>query len=83
MGRTPYHMGRWLDCKRIGKICKAWRRGNTPASQAIVGEEIGFSRPAVENFENGKNDSMIILLWYLKRGMPLYLLFEGDSDEIK
>ena len=54
----------------IGKKCANFRR-LIGYSQQQVANELGYSRTNISMFENGKNYNMIILFWYLKRGLEL------------
>ena len=54
----------------IGRKCANFRR-SIGYSQKQVADELGYSRTNISMFENGKNYNMIILLWYLKRGLEL------------
>ena len=37
--------------------------------QSQVAQEVGCSRENVSAFETGRNDSAIIFLWYIKKGL--------------
>lgn len=52
---------------RIGKACKNIRisKGYT---QQQVGEEVGEPATNISAFEGGRNNSAIILMWYVKNG---------------
>lgn len=54
----------------IGRKCANFRR-LIGYSQQQVADELGYSRNNISMFENGKNYNMMILLWYLKRGLEL------------
>lgn len=54
----------------IGRKCANFRR-SIGYSQKQVADELGYSRANISMFENGKNYNMMILLWYLKRGLEL------------
>lgn len=54
----------------IGRKCANFRR-SIGYSQQQVAEELGYTRSNISMFENGKNYNMVILLWYLKRGLKL------------
>lgn len=54
----------------IGRKCANFRR-SIGYTQQQVANELGFTRSNISMFENGKNYNMIILLWYLKRGLEL------------
>lgn len=54
----------------IGRKCAKFRR-SIGYSQQQVADELGYSRTNISMFENGRNYNMVILLWYLKRGLEL------------
>lgn len=54
----------------IGRKCANFRR-LIGYSQQQVADELGYSRTNISMFENGRNYNMVILLWYLKRGLEL------------
>lgn len=54
----------------IGRKCANFRR-SIGYSQKQVADELGYSRTNISMFENGKNYNMVILFWYLKRGLEL------------
>lgn len=59
-----------MNTLTIGQKCANFRR-LIGISQQQVADELGYTRTNISMFENGKNYNMIILLWYLKRGLEL------------
>ena len=54
----------------IGRKCANFRR-SIGYSQQQVANDLGYSRTNISMFENDRNYNMVILLWYLKRGLEL------------
>lgn len=54
----------------IGTTCKNFRRG-LGYNQKQVASDTGYSVENISLFERGKNDNLKILLWYIKKGLPL------------
>lgn len=60
----------------IGKKCKDFRI-SLGLLQSDVAVDTGYSIENVSKFENGNNNNMRILLWYINRGLKL----EGVENE--
>lgn len=58
----------------IGKKCKDFRL-SLGILQSQVAEDTGYSIENISKFENGNNNNMKILLWYLQHGLRI----EGDE----
>ena len=54
----------------IGLICKSYRE-SIGAYQFEVAQDTGYSSLNVSSFENGRNNNMLLLLWYIKKGLPI------------
>ena len=59
----------------IGKKCKDFRL-SLGILQSQVAEDTGYSIENVSKFENGNNNNMKILLWYLQHGLRI----EGEES---
>lgn len=59
-----------MNLKLIGKKCQEFRL-SLGYTQEDVGNCIGYSRETISMFENGKNDNLIIFLWYITMGMSV------------
>lgn len=59
-----------MNLKIIGKKCKEFRM-SLGYTQDDVGYSIGYSRETISMFENGKNDNLLIFLWYISMGMDI------------
>lgn len=66
-------MSRTYKLIEVAKACKVFRmeQGYT---QSEVAEEIGYSVGNVSAFEQGRNDSISIFMWYLDRGFTIKFL---------
>ena len=62
-----------MNLKLIGKKCQEFRL-SLGFTQDDVGYCIGYSRETVSMFENGKNDNLIIFLWYVTMGLDVHTL---------
>ena len=63
--------------KYIGEACRRWRvqHGYT---QDHIAQELHYTQTNISRFENGSNDNMTILLWYIKHGFdPIAEVFGG------
>lgn len=72
-----------ISNKDIGYRCKCFRRAKGYTLED-VGNATGYSKFNVFHFENGNNDNMRILLWYLSEGMSTDFLtgevFENGAN---
>ena len=59
-----------MNTSTIGQKCANFRR-LIGISQQQVADELGYTRTNISMFENDKNYNMVILLWYLKRGLEI------------
>ena len=59
-----------MKIKEIGERCKRFRIMKSYL-QSQVAQEVGCSRENVAAFDNGRNDSAIIFLWYIKKGLNI------------
>ena len=59
-----------MNTLTIGQKCANFRR-LIGISQQQVADELGYTRTNISMFENDKNYNMVILLWYLKRGLEI------------
>lgn len=65
-----------VTLKVIGERCRQYRKA-LGYRQADVAAETSYSVENISLFERGRNDNMMILLWYLDKGMPFYDLLKG------
>ena len=52
----------------IGQECQNHRR-RINIRQEQVGDEIGYSKQTISQFENGHNNNLYIFAWYLMNGL--------------
>lgn len=52
----------------VGQMCKRLRE-NQGIKQSQVARETGYSEQNISSFETGRTNNMIILLWYVDRGL--------------
>lgn len=70
----------------LTRICKRWRIwNNIPLSR--IAEELDYTIDNIAKFEQGKNNNMTILLWYILHGFDITKITlvdkkEGDCDEL-
>ena len=62
----------------LGHKCALYRKKILKCTQMDVARETGFTVSNVSAFETGRNDSSIILLWYLMHGLTLEQLVGGE-----
>lgn len=65
----------------LGKRCARYRKKVLKSPQIDVAKETGFSISNVSAFETGRNDSSLILLWYMSHGLTLDQLLGGEPIE--
>lgn len=56
-----------INLENVGKACRAWRIYNNMRLREVA-RDTGYSENNIWNFEKGKNNSAIILLWYIMHG---------------
>lgn len=59
-----------IDLKYVGKTCQNFRRGRG-LLQSKVAEDTGYVVENISAFENGRNDNLRILLWYVDNGLNI------------
>lgn len=59
-----------VDMLAIGRACKEFRK-SMGYLQLDVAFETGYSQEAISAFEQGRNDSAKIILWYFIHGMQI------------
>ena len=71
----------------IGTMCKQHRE-RLGEKQCRVAEDTGYSEQNVSSFETGRTNNMILLLWYIDRGvfdmgnrLILHKLLRGINNE--
>lgn len=56
--------------QQIGMICKRHRR-RMGYTQKDVAQQTGYSTVNISSFETGRNNNMLILLWYISHSLPV------------
>lgn len=64
-----------MNLKAIGKRCQEFRL-SLGYTQDDVGYILGYSRETISMFENGKNDNLLIFLWYISMGMNIHSILD-------
>lgn len=59
-----------IDLKTITGACKRYRN-DLGVTQLEVAYETHYSVENISAFENGRNDSLMIFLWYLQNGFTM------------
>ena len=67
-----------MNMLTIGHKCALYRKKILKCTQMEVAKEIGYTVSNVSAFETGRNDSSIILLWYMSHGLTLEQLIGGE-----
>lgn len=62
----------------IGRRCANYRKKVLRCTQLDVARETGYTVSNVSAFETGRNDSSLIMLWYLIHGMTLEQVTGGE-----
>lgn len=70
-----------MNMLTIGHRCRHYRKRVLKCRQIDVARDTGFSVGNVSAFETGRNDSSLILLWYMLHGMTLSQLIGDDVIE--
>ena len=71
-------MGNYYSMLLLGHKCAAYRKHVLKCTQMDVAKETGFTVSNISAFETGRNDSSLILLWYLLHGLSLEKLTGGE-----
>lgn len=66
-----------VDNKELGKICQKFRR-RQGISQLNVAIETGYSVENISAFECGRNNNVLIFLWYVYHGMTAKNIFDAE-----
>lgn len=67
-----------MNMLMLGRKCALYRKKILKCTQQDVAKETGFTVSNVSAFETGRNDSSLILLWYLSHGLTLDQLTGGE-----
>lgn len=67
-----------MNMLMLGHKCALYRKKILKCTQMDVAKETGFTVSNVSAFETGRNDSSLILLWYLTHGLTLDQLTGGE-----
>lgn len=55
----------------IGKLCAEYRKEYLKLKQSDVAVDVGCSKENIAAFEQGRNNSARILLWYIGKGLTI------------
>ena len=55
----------------LGCICRAYRIEQLQMTQRQVAKDTGYTLSNVNKFELGRSSSVVLLLYYLSKGLPL------------
>lgn len=58
-----------LDNRYIGMMCSIYRRYELRLTQEEFAKETGYSREAISKFEHGTQQSALLFIHYIKRGI--------------
>lgn len=67
-----------MNMLMLGHKCAVYRKKILKCTQMDVAKETGFTVSNVSAFETGRNDSSLILIWYLMHGLTLEQLTGGE-----
>lgn len=67
-----------MNMLTLGHKCALYRKKILKCTQIEVAKDTGFTVSNVSAFETGRNDSSLILLWYLSHGLTLEQLIGGE-----
>lgn len=67
-----------MNMLMLGHKCALYRKKILKCTQMDVAKETGFTVSNVSAFETGRNDSSLILIWYLMHGLTLEQLTGGE-----
>lgn len=66
-----------ISLKQIGYVCYSFRRIKG-YRQKDIADDLGMSEQSISLFENGKNNSATILLWYIRHGLTINEIAKGE-----
>ena len=69
-----------MDMRRLGVMCKNYRKYTLKVSQRKLACDIGVTGQNVSAFERGKNNNARILLWYIEHGMDIVNVIRGCNN---
>lgn len=67
--------------KKIGNECRELRL-LLGLKQTCVAVDTNYSQDTISGFENGRNNNMFILLWYINYGLDLESILEEYEGAI-
>lgn len=59
------------DLVKIGEACRHYRKFNLKIPQKEAADIMGYSATHISNFERGKVNNILILLWYISQGFDV------------
>ncbi len=70
-----------VTLREIGKRCRLYRL-SLGYKQSDVAKETDYSVENISLFERGRNDNLMILMWYIRKGMSLVDLQGGGVNGV-
>lgn len=67
-----------MTIEYVAKRCKLYREMIGKTQRDVAGD-LSYSPENVSSFETGRNNNMMILLWYFRQGMTFDFLNGGDE----
>ena len=65
-----------VDSRKVGRLCKSFRKNFTNYRQIDVGLDLGYSQENIASYEQGRNNNFTILLWYISKGLDIDALLK-------
>ena len=75
-------MDKHILLKNIGKLCQNFRV-SIQETQLTMSLDVNYSVESISSFENGRNNNMVLLLWYLSNGLDIDDLCNLLKGELK
>lgn len=69
-----------MDMRRLGAMCKQYRKYTLKVSQRELAGDIGVTGQNVSAFERGRNNNARILLWYIEHGIDIANVIRGCNN---
>lgn len=66
----------------VGDVCREFRK-EQGYYQMNVANDLGYSLENISAFENGRNDNLRILLWYIAHGLTFDMIRERMRNNEK
>lgn len=65
-----------VDSRKVGRLCKEYRKEFTDFRQIDVGLDLGYSQENIASYEQGRNNNFTILLWYINQGLDIDMILK-------